>query len=85
MVVLCPHSPHKTKRVFYITKLCGGYSSKAAMPAVRVGVWENMDTRFSVSCIFCHSLDSSQSEEPDASVLRWSQVMSVGTAILMSV
>ena len=32
-------------------------------------MWENLDTRFSESCIFCHSLDSSHSEEPAASVV----------------
>ena len=32
-------------------------------------MWENLDTRFSDSCIFCHSLDSSQSEEPAANVV----------------
>ena len=32
-------------------------------------VWENLDARFSVSCMFWHSLDSSHSEEPAASVV----------------
>ena len=79
MGVLLPRPPHDIQSPYeYFTE---HNCVQDILVSQRGAVWENLDARFSVSCIFCHSLDSFHSEEPAASVAD-SMEESVGTAML---